>query len=154
MSNITHINDTPSSQLESGMPSIDSILKEMEAWRASKKSGYDPTPIPEELWHKIFSLGKVHSLTKIKALFGISSSQYNKKYAQLYPDTPQKIDDALASIDFCEVKPKESIYQPLNIPATNTVIVEFCRGDGKIMKIHTTTHSFKDLIQGFFTGAF
>jgi hypothetical protein len=36
--------------------------------------------------------------------------------------------------------------------ATNTLIVEFCRADGKIMKIHTTTESFSALMKAFFCG--
>lgn len=57
-------------------------------------------------------------------------------------------------IDFCEAKdtPSSSLYKPARIPATNTLVVEFCRADGRIMKIHTTTDSFSELMKAFFGG--
>lgn len=138
--------------------SIDSVLQTLEQWRATRSEHHQHT-FPDALWHNIFSLATTHSATKIRSLFGISKQQYQKKFDQLYPcsaATPASAKEvpSVAPIDFCEVKPKTTPYQPLKIPAPTTVIVEFCRPDGHLMKIHTTTDNFKALMQAFFAGDF
>ncbi|NRA88697.1 MAG: hypothetical protein HRU28_15210 [Rhizobiales bacterium] len=143
----------PKGKLTSTTPpkvSLDEVLVELENWRANKPS---PTAsIPDSLWHKIFALAKIHTETKIRSLLSISTKQYNSKYAQLF--SPKATSTASnAKIDLCQIKtpaPEKAVYQPLKIPASNTIVAEFYRPDGCIMKIHTTTESFSSLINAFF----
>jgi len=52
----------------------------------------------------------------------------------------------------CEVKitPKKSSYQPQSLPSGKTLVVEFCRADGRVMKIHTTQDSIPTLMKAFY----
>jgi hypothetical protein len=53
-------------------------------------------------------------------------------------------------VPFCEVKIKRSNpYEHEPLPSGKTLIVEFCRRDGQIMKIHTTQDSIPLLMQQF-----
>lgn len=136
--------------------SLEAVLQQLEQWRATKDP-HKKISIPDDLWHKIFKLAKLHSPTKIRGLFGISTTQYNKKYEQLYPtqNAKQPVNKtALENINFYEVKPRSSKPMDLEpyVPETTTIIVEFCRADGKIMKIHTATNNFNDLINAFYAG--
>ena len=62
--------------------SLDGVLQELETWRSSKPN--PSTPIPDDLWHKIFELAKIHTGAKIRSLLGISTKQYNSKYEQFF----------------------------------------------------------------------
>ena len=133
--------------------SLDEVLQQLQTWRANK-----PTPnaaIPDELWRKIFALEKVYPGANIRGLLGISTKQYNSKYQQFFShiSTEEKPASPKPHIDLCQVKTPASttsVYQPLKIPASNTVVAEFYRADGGIMKIHSTSESFACLIQTFF----
>jgi hypothetical protein len=128
--------------------SLDVVLEEMHRWRQNKDPLKQKT-IPDELWHKIFKLAKHYPPAKIRVLFAVSNSQYQKKFKQLYPN---EVADESSEVDLCEVKTQSSVYRSFNIPASNTVIIEFIRQDGPIMRIHTTTDHFQQLIQAFFAG--
>jgi hypothetical protein len=113
--------------------------------------------IPDELWRKIIYLAEKHSIPKIRALFGLSKNQYDTKYNELGSMKSVTKEKVPADIEFQEVKTKrdphpaatERYHMP-DLPATNTVVVELFRGDGKLMKIHMTTHRFKELLQAFY----
>jgi len=142
--------------------SIDDVLKEIEDWRVKKPNA--STAIPDTLWQKIFALAKTHTASKIRSLLGISTKQYNTKYEQMFAhakaDKEQCSNQTPADlIDLCQVKtsplpppPRSatSPYKSLKIPASNTIVAEFYRSDGRIMKIHSTSESFSCLIQAFF----
>jgi len=140
--------------------SLDAVLEEIAHWRENK-----PTPsaaMPDSLWCKIFTLAKTHQASKIRVLLGISTKQYNSKYEQIFThaaaDKKQYSEQAqTAPIDFHQVKTSlspspslTSLYKPLKIPDPNTIIAEFCHADGRIMKIHSTSESFHQLIHAFF----
>lgn len=133
--------------------SLDDVLQELQTWRANK-----PTPstaIPDELWRKIFALEKTCPSGKIRGLLGISTKQYHSKYQQFFAhiSTKENPTSPQPSIDLCQVKTaasKIATYQALKIPASNTIVAEFCRADGSIMKIHSTSESFACLINAFF----
>lgn len=139
-------------------PSIDAVFQELQHWRDNREI-HKETSIPEALWKKIFSLTKAHPPTKIRALFGISSQQYQNKFNQHFPPPPpdtsvsrQPVDNA--SVQFCqaEVSKPPPLHQPLKIPATNTLVVEFCRNDGQVMRIHATHECLATIVPLFFTG--
>lgn len=126
---------------------IDAVFQELEQWRATR-SEHKETSIPDSLWRKIFALAKEHSPSKMRGLFGISSQQYAKKLKELCPEQPAALNKP-EPIDFCEVQKTDSLDY-LNPAINPTLVVEFCRADGKIMKIHTTTRSIKDVMRAFF----
>jgi hypothetical protein len=107
---------------------LDEAIQSMTEWRINK--GTRGEQIPDDIWKNIFTLLKKYPEATV-------SSQL--------PKTPH--------IDFCEVNQTQTpLYKPARIPATNTLVVEFCRADGRIMKIHTTTDSFSELMKAFFAG--
>lgn len=138
--------------------SLDEALKEIEDWRANKPNAR--ASIPDALWRKIFALAKTHTAGKIRNLLGISPTQYNRKYANIFSnvtaDKKQSSEQTqTVPIDFCKVSASSSpsatsMYKPLKIPASNTIVAEFYHADGRIMKIHSTSESFSCLIQAFF----
>lgn len=132
--------------------SLDEIFTELETWRNQNVNA--GSAIPDHLWEKIFRLTKHFSHEKIKAIFGVSNSQYNKKRQEFIPESlnPEKKLTPPSPVDFCEVKTAQSRYPSLDKLATHTIVVEFCRPDGQIMKIHTVNSNFKTLIQLFFEG--
>lgn len=151
MSEVTQFSKLESKNIEKQSPiTMDEVFTELQQWRSSKKNVN--AIIPDSLWEKIFQLADIYSAPKIKALMGLSHSQYSRKVEQFRPKTPSKPagQTQKTSADFCEVKTSKPVYQPLKIPATHTIVVEFRRSDGQIMKIHTTSENFKTLIALFF----
>lgn len=138
---------------------IDSVLQEMAHWRQNKSRFKEP--IPDELWQKIFRLAEQHGERRVRSLFGISTDRYQKKYQVLYPDkkteaknkAPPKNKEAneTSDLEFCEVKTKHPIFEPLKLP-DNTIIAEFRRADGQVMKIHCLSTRFQELINAFLNG--
>ena len=141
---------------------LDSVSAELAHWRDTRHE-HRETSIPDDIWRKIFSLESQHSATKLRSLFGVSNSQYKTRREKLSATTempPTATPTCAASeVDndyvFCQpglniqgqpVKPEPYKVQ------TRTVTVEFRRADGRIMTIHTTTESFKELLEAFFAG--
>ena len=136
---------------------LDEVIQTVSHWRANKKTRSEE--MPDDIWQDILLLTNKFSETTICGAFGIAKMQLLRKIdekkssATILPKASQ-----LAKINFCEVKqiPASApppLYKPNKIPATNTLIVEFCRADGRIMKIHTTTDSFAELMKSFFAEA-
>jgi hypothetical protein len=151
-------NITDSAQPHQQPPlSLDAVLQELQHWRDNREI-HKETSIPEALWKKIFSLAKTHSPVKIRGLFGISSQQYQNKFNQYFPPPDKATSTQPADnvpVQFCqaEVNPKPPpLYQPLKIPATNTLVVEFCRSDGQVMRIHATHECLATIMPLFFNG--
>lgn len=149
-------NDTiaefPRAQQKPSAVTLDTLAQAINNWRANKKSMQER--IPDSIWEQVLILSEKYSEASLRAATGISSAQFRRKLAEhSTPATPKK---PSAQVDFCEVKqikPNPPLYKPNKILATNTLIVEFCRDDGRIMKIHTTTDSFAELMKAFFEGA-
>lgn len=141
----------PHTMASSKITTLDDVVQAMDEWRANKKNPQEP--IPEAIWRSIYVLLDKFQETTIRAALGISSMQLRRKLEErsAQPTATQQ-PPALPAVDFCEVK-TQPIYKAAKIPATNTLVVEFCRADGQIMKIHTTTDSFAELMKAFFTGA-
>lgn len=131
---------------------LDDLVTEVNDWRANKRSRSER--IPEYIWQKVFALLKKFPDSTICAALGITKAKLNqereeRKYVKtvelVLTDEPES-----KKVDFCEAEEDDAFYKPARIPATNTLIVEFCRADGRIMKIHTTTDSFAELMKAFF----
>lgn len=151
MSEVRQLSKLESKNIEKQSPiTMDEVFTELQQWRSSKKNVN--ASIPDSLWEKIFQLADTYSASKIKALMGINSSQYSRKSEQFRPKTLSKPSGQTqtTSADFCEVKTGKPVYKPLKFPATHTIVVEFRRSDGQIMKLHTTSENFKTLITLFF----
>lgn len=143
-------------------PTLDAVLAEFEQWRAHKPKL--ASPIPGALWEKIFQLAKIHSPTKIRALFNISTKQYQKKWEEKNSSTKEILSSTTTispipvatptanSPELCAIKLKPSTYQSQPLPSAKTIVVEFCREDGRRMSIHTTQDSISILMQDFFKG--
>jgi hypothetical protein len=152
---------------------IDSVLQELTVWRETKAEHKQPG-FPDPLWRRILWLGQQHGETKIRSLLGISSQQYKIKAAQLArqadPGSDKPSDDGgKSSVPFVEMAvptteiaataseqavttTQASIYQAadVTIPDAHTVsVVELCRADGMVMKIHTVNNHWRALIEAF-----
>ncbi len=141
---------------------IDQVMKDFDNWRNSKASPSDK--IPEHLWDKVFQLLENRRIDTnvIRSLLGITQSQLKyqlekreaAKEVKIKPDSTQK--KSTASINFKEVRQhdkdnyKPEKYHNEYIPATNTLIAEFYREDGKCLKIHATTATIRELLLGFY----
>lgn len=145
--------------------SIDETFEELQQWR-QHRSVHRQSRFPDELWRKILALGKRHGHRKVCQIFGLSARQYHDKEAEYLglsststvPPTPVSSAQApTPSFQWCEAKPAPSALEEDDesgpVPLmTHTVVVEFRRADGQLMKIHTTTDRFHELLAAFFQG--
>jgi hypothetical protein len=166
MQNVTSLVIKPTTQPETKPEEINrsdkagellaATLAAFEQWRSGKKRIAEP--IPEELWQKIFSLEPFYSSALLRRFFSLSTKQYAAKREALFPQRPPKstpqVDTqsqtAASPVSLCEVKIKKpNPYASEPLPSGKTLIVEFCRGDGQIMKIHSTQDSIPLLMRQF-----
>lgn len=150
MNNVTNIGGTNQQTI-----SPDSTLNKLQQWRETK-SEHKQTKIPDELWLEIFSLEETFKSSYLRKYFNLALKQYEDKKNNLNLSTPSSMKNNSSDDYFCEVTPSTS-KQPIDIkqnyvPITTTVVVEFCRPDGRIMKIHTCTDQFRNIINDFFNG--
>lgn len=143
---------------------LSSALNAFEAWRVLNKKNKGTVPIPEELWRQIFSLETFFTGVQLRRFFNLSNRQYNTKRDKFVPnaliktnitksiDNMAPIKAPIATPELCPVKLKKekSPYALEPLPSAKTLIVEFCRQDGKSMKIHTTQDSIPTLMRQFF----
>jgi hypothetical protein len=152
----TNINETNNS--EAAKQLLLTLINDFEEWRTHKKNTLDP--IPDELCRQIFSLEGHYSPTQLRSLFNLSSQQYRSKREKYFP-VQLKVSETIRSVNnapmpppkLCEIKIKPDIPSPYAIeplPSVKTLVVEFCRSDGHIMKIHTTQDSISTLMHTFF----
>jgi hypothetical protein len=157
MSTNNTIAEFPRTASQAKTITLDEVTQTVSHWRANKKTRSEE--MPDEIWQDILLLKNKFSETTICGALGIVKMQLLRKIDEKKPQvTILPKASQLSKIDFCEVKqiPASApppLYTPNKIPATNTLIVEFCRADGRIMKIHTTTDSFAELMKSFFSEA-
>jgi len=161
---------------ESSAVTLESVLFELDNWRTNKSNPREG--IPDDLLIKMFSLKEQHPEPRLRAVFGMSVKQYEQHYHRLYGNTSDNTShkNTAPVVDFCEVKPdyaanKENKvnkkannankdeeaykkYGPSLLPATNTVVVEYKRPDGYLLRIHMTDDSFPKLLKEFATMEF
>ena len=153
MPNDSSILEFPNPSQPTANVTLDGLVQAMAQWRANKQ--HVAEQIPEFIWQQIYVLLQTYPEPTVRAVTGISNPQLQRKLQERAMRVD--VDDAspTSPVEFCEAKEDKTIkskplYQPTRIPATNTLIVEFCRHDGRVMKIHTTTDSFAELMKAFF----
>ena len=130
---------------------LDDVVQSMAAWRANKSTRGEQ--IPDDIWESIFALVDKYPDLPVCGVLGVTKMQFQRKMDELRSSAaPPTQSIKIPAMDFCEAREAPPSYKPERIPATNTLIVEFCRSDGRIMKIHTTTDSFAELMKAFFSG--
>lgn len=152
--NIGEIKNTaPAEQL------LAAALNAIEQWRKNKKTNAEA--IPDNLCQQIFALEPYYSSMQLRRFFRISGNQYRAKRNK-YLSIDKKTTTAkhlnveanhakLAPPKLCEIKIKpDNPYALEPLPSGKTLVVEFCRSDGQIMKIHTTQDSIPTLMHTFF----
>lgn len=166
MSTVTNI-----ASKQVNIPKLDDVKNDFETWRKTKT--HRSEQIPDELWFKVFELENQYKPKQIRDILMINKKQYDTKHEQLcsgQSESKQPIftnkplyeaKDAsnktaqgqVSAIDsLCEVNVKKEPYKLAPLPSAKTMIVEFCRSDGKVMKIHTTQDSISTLMKAFFEG--
>lgn len=137
---------------------LNSVKKEIEAWRAAKKNNNDR--MPDSLWDKVRYLLQYHSETELLSVLSLTRVQMNreKKLGSTAMTKQEKIPSgAQEEIAFCAANEEDSsfplAYKPAEAFATNTCVVELYRPDGMLMKIHICTDSFDDLLKAFYKGS-
>ncbi len=130
------------------------LVEEFEHWRANKTK--HSQPIPDKLWERIFDLADTHSKAKLRTLLRLSSTQYHNKYEQLRGTVCQTKLTAESNsedkVKLCQVNIDSSLPQSKPIAAFNTIVVECCRADGQVLKIHTTNEHINTVIKAFYAG--
>ncbi len=143
-------------QSNDGAAALLSTLNEFTQWRTQKKTPAEK--IPDELWLKLFSHETTHSIPQLRSIFNVTNKQYEQNQNRLLANTETQKNEAKESSlsnelpKLCEVTLKaapENPYKPDALPSGKTLVVEFCRSDGQIMKIHTTQDSIPTLMQSF-----
>lgn len=88
-------------------PSIDVTLKKFAHWRKNKS--HNASVIPNALWLQCFELAKEHGIASVKVLFGLSHSQYKKKYHELIESKQPEINTGKSKVasvvDFAQAQP-------------------------------------------------
>ena len=156
---------------------LSNALAAMVHWRNHKANASDP--IPDEIWSQIFALENAFPVPQLRSLFNLSTKQYAGKRMKLIEAAMKPASSSLSQsepaeqTEFCKVTlkpeatmekaaaipkaklsaPAPSPYALEALPHAKTLIVEFCRQDGAIMKIHTTQDSIAIVMQNFFDGA-
>lgn len=151
MSLDNNISKFPRSSNQAKAITLDDVVQAMAAWRANKSARSEQ--IPDDIWESIFALVDKYPDLPVCNVLGVTKMQFQRKMDELRSSAVLPIPSPkIPVMDFCEAKEATPSYKPDRIPATNTLIVEFCRSDGRIMKIHTTTDSFAELMKAFFSG--
>jgi len=139
---------------------LDSVMKDFVKWRSNKKA--QPS-IPDSLWASVFTLNDEIAAGKLRVLFGLNTKQYQKKWAQLrgnggnadsLAEKNQSCESVPPADVFCEAIPLPVNGKPMKPVAferpAHSYLVEFCRSDGRVMKIHATHQNLGDLMASFF----
>jgi|WetSurMetagenome_2_1015567.scaffolds.fasta_scaffold1076927_1 hypothetical protein len=130
---------------------IDAVYKEIEIWRAKKKS--QGQKMPNDLWKRIISLAKQFpDQTRLCRRLLITKAQLKTKLREIGDEFV--FNDP---VELCQIPKIQNAPNYKNVEdsfsALSTLVVEFCRADGCIMKIHTTTKSIQELINNFLGAA-
>ena len=147
---------------------LSQTLMSFSQWRLNKT--HQAEPIPNKLWEQIFALEKWYSPAEIKSFFRLTSKQYTaRQQAMCLSKTPSETHDTERPVpnpqgvsdfpELCEVNvkdnppattpPKVNPYALNALPSAKTIVIELCRVDGEIMKIHTTEDSIPTLLNTF-----
>jgi len=131
---------------------ITQVFAEIESWRRKKTKRADK--IPDNLWKKIIETYKTYpEQAQLCRKLGVTKQQLKTKLQEFGDDhfyhDPVKLCEIPKIGSVTESKSTVAKYKTQEFSSLATVVVEFCRSDGCIMKIHTTTKSIHELITSF-----
>ncbi len=118
------------------VPSLQEVQQKFDAWRANKNGSRQ---IPEHLWLNIEILLKHHSVSVIKKIFRLSSTQLNQKKLLRKTDEPKK----KIATSFLEVPMLPTTMMSTGSTATPTLLLK--RGE-KTLSLQNPT---RDQVQLF-----
>jgi len=126
---------------------LEEVYKELESWRATKKSQGEK--MPETLWKKvIFVCKQFPDQTKICHRLRITKPQLKTKLREFGDEALFNDPVELCQIPKIHTTPAHRAVDDC-FSALTTLVAEFCRADGCVMKIHTTTKNIQELINNF-----
>jgi hypothetical protein len=129
--------------------SLKTVATQLSDWRSNKQPGGNK--IPDAIWHSIFELATEYPRGVICKQLGISGSQLTTNLKRL--GQPEHIYSNPAALCKVPASIPKNISTPKEMDRPSplqTLIVEYVRQDGLVMKIHTTNMALLDLIQTFF----
>ena len=126
-----------------------SVAAKIDAWREQKNTG---DKIPDNIWHNIINISNNYPRGVLCSKLRITVSQLKNnskrlnRYNEVYADPVElcQVPSITASTDITN-NSSPGLISPLK-----TLVVEFTRPDGNVMKVHTTNESIAELIQTFF----
>ena len=141
----------PNNAPQSVSVSLDEVYNELTTWRANKSKHKQPN-IPDDLWRKILVLVDQLDMPKVKALLGVSTDQIRHKQAQLNAPTEPALKEITPTPVVKQPKAEQAakFYQPAPLPSKQTFVVELHHESGKLMKIHSTTDTLRELMCAFY----
>ena len=140
---------------------LNEALQAIEQWRKTKQSR--SASIPPSIWQTIFSLTPHFSDKKLRLLFGLTKKQYEKnrkKFASQADDIPPVAapsPETDVGLEFVQVThtavpaqgsaPVEKVAwkNTVDWDKCDTVVLEYVRPDGAVLRVHTqqgTSHGF------------
>jgi len=134
--------------------SLTQVFTEVESWRSKKTTRGEK--MPDDLWKKIIEIYKNYpEQAQLCRKLGVTKNQVNAKLLEFGDE--HFYHDPVKLCEIPKVSPiagSKSTVPKLSqeFSSLATVVVEFCRSDGCIMKIHTTTKSIHELITSFLGG--
>ena len=134
---------------------LEQLAAKIEQWRTKKTCQGQRMPI--ELWKEIIVLYKKYPhQSQLQRRLGVSTYQLKNKLKEFGDDSLYNNPAELCQIPDIP-QDKKSTREPNaktqdKFSALATVVVELCRKDGAIMKIHTTTQSMQEIINSFLGG--
>ena len=146
---------------------LNEALQAIEQWRATKTSRSAAIPAP--IWQRIFSLTPHFSDKKLRLLFGLNKKQYeqnHKKHASesdAVPPTAAASPETDVGLDFVQIKnavaPSSAAASPEKIHWKNTVdwdscdtvVLEYVRHDGAVLRVHAPQGASHGFIARFFS---
>ena len=149
--------------------SLDEVYSEVKYWRENKVKN-NQSNMPDSLWDKILQLVEQLDTQKVKNLFGVSSEQIKNKQAQrqralnanlleevtLGPEPASLSEPSTHTVtalpERAPDKPTQAdkFYRPSHLPDKPTCVVEIYNAEGKLMKIHMTTDTIREVFDAFY----
>ena len=131
---------------------IEQIAAKIEKWREQKSCQGEK--MPNELWREVIALYKNYpQQAQLQRRLGITKIQIQNKLREFGDDSLYNNPAELCQIPEIP-QDQKSTAKPTpttqdNFSSLATIVVELCRKDGAILKIHTTTQNMQEIINSF-----
>ena len=124
---------------------LEEVSVKLEQWRDNKQNR--GSKIPDNIWQNIIELHQQYpEQANIYRLLGITKSQLKNKLREFGDE--KLFDDPIELCKINKTPESKSIIKD-QFSGLSTIVVEFCRADGCVMKIHTTNNNIKEVINDF-----